>query len=77
MTSSKILEAFRRPEVEFDATNPEHIEAFRMLCLGDLKKTGILCAQHPNLRFRVEYPFQDVRTMMFHKVGAAYVQKVA
>lgn len=49
----------------FDVNNPEHIKAFQMLQFGG--------RQHPTLRFHVEQPHLDVRTMMMEKVCEAYV----
>jgi hypothetical protein len=49
----------------FDPRNPEHIEAFVMIT-----QQG---RQHPSLRFTLEHPFLDVRSMMFDKIGRAYV----
>ncbi len=50
----------------FDPRNKEHIQAFVMLT-----QRG---RQHPTLRFILEHPYLDVRSMMYDKVGRAYVQ---
>lgn len=55
--------------VPFDPNNVDHMEAFRMLCLGDPSPQGVHIKQHPTLRFLLETNFPDVRSMMFHKVG--------
>lgn len=52
----------------FDVNNPEHVKAFHMLQFGG--------RQHPNLRFHVEHPHLDVRTMMMEKVCRAYAEKM-
>jgi hypothetical protein len=59
-----------RQHIDFDPTNQEHLEAFRMLCLGI---NNDHFRQHPTLRFNVAQPFTDVRTMMFHRVGEMVV----
>jgi hypothetical protein len=51
----------------FDPNNREHVTAY--LCLI---KHG---RQHPNLRFEVEYPFLDVRSMMHAKISEAYIAR--
>ena len=61
--------------VTFDTTNPDHLTAFRMLCLGDPDHNGVI-RQHPTLRFSLEAPFVDVRVMMFHKVATAHLELV-
>lgn len=52
----------------FDPQNPEHVEAFVMIT-----QQG---RQHPTLRFTLEHPFLDVRSMMYDKIGRAYVQMI-
>lgn len=44
----------------FDIHNDEHIEAFRSLYFDG--------RQHPTLRFHIEAPYLDVRSMMTDKV---------
>lgn len=56
--------------VVFDPTNPEHLKAFEMLCLGEAGNIR----QHPTLRFDLEENFPDVRSLMFHKVGRYHVK---
>lgn len=46
--------------VKFDPKNKEHIRAFVMLHYSG--------RQHPTLRFIVEQPFLDVRSMMIDKL---------
>lgn len=53
--------------VPFDATNPEHIQAYLMMT----DKTS--ARQHPTLRFILEDPFFDMITMMHAKIAHAYV----
>lgn len=55
--------------VKFDPLDPEHLEAFRMLCLGEKAPQGVHIKQHPVLRFELDEGFMDVRTMMFHVIG--------
>ncbi len=62
-----------RESVNFDVTNPEHLKAYKMLCIGEIKNGVSLIRQHPTLRFNLEHPFTNVRTMMQHKVGEHYV----
>lgn len=62
--------------VDFDPTNLEHLEAFKMLCLGTQGVKGPTLRQHPSLRFKVPLPFQDVRTMMFHRVAAHHMESI-
>lgn len=62
-------------KVDFDPQNPEHMEAFEMLCIGTKDEDGIIrFRQHPTLRFNVKWPYTDLRTLMFHAVGRAYVE---
>ena len=67
MTSNTIVRHMDiSPEV-FDPTNPEHINAFKMLVLDQPNK------QHPRLRFNLEFPFVNVPQMMLHKIANAYI----
>lgn len=52
---------------QFDPHNERHIEAFVMLT-----QKG---RQHPSLRFVLEHPYLDVRSMMYDKVARAYVEQ--
>lgn len=63
-SSLKSLHAHLRIE-QFDPHNKQHIEAFVMLT-----QQG---RQHPSLRFTLEHPYLDVRSMMYDKVARAYV----
>jgi hypothetical protein len=56
--------------VDFDPRNPEHLEAFEMLCLGIKGKLQM----HPTLRFYLNPPFQNLRTQMLHMVAECYIQ---
>lgn len=49
----------------FDPTNPNHIEAYRMLVYEG--------RQHPTLRFTLEHPYLDVRAMMTDKIVRMYL----
>jgi len=69
-TLSKVL----RQHVDFDPQNPDHLKAFKMLCLGEAGPTSNI-KQHPTLRFNLDNPFDNVRTMMTHKVAEAYLAK--
>ncbi|TFH08556.1 MAG: hypothetical protein E4H14_06175 [Candidatus Thorarchaeota archaeon] len=55
--------------VKFNPLNPEHLEAFQMLCLGVKAPQGVHIRQHPTLRFDLDEGFMDVRKMMFHVIG--------
>ncbi len=77
MMTSHILRTVERSRVEFDPTNDEHLEAFKMLCIGDgAPREKFVVRQHPNLRFLLEEGFNDVRTMMLHKVGEQYLRSM-
>jgi hypothetical protein len=65
------LAVMDRQYVPFNPHNYEHRKAFKMLCLGVDNDNF---RQHPTLRFSVEQPFTDVRTMMFHKIGEAFIE---
>lgn len=67
-TLSKVL----RQHVDFDPQNPDHLKAFKMLVLGESGPSSNI-KQHPNLRFNLDNPFDNVRTMMTHKVAQAYL----
>ena len=69
-TLSKVL----RQHVDFDPTNAEHLKAFKMLVLGEAGPASII-RQHPTLRFNLDNPYDNVRTMMTHKVTEAYLAK--
>lgn len=70
------LQKVQRQYVDFDPKNTEHLEAFRILCLGEVyNAVGVFThRQHKHLRFNLEQPFQSVPEMMFHKVGETYLQ---
>lgn len=53
--------------VTFDIDNIEHIQA-----LARLVKDG---RQHPTLRFRLERPFLDVRSMLTSKITHAWLEQ--
>lgn len=59
----------RNQQVTFDAANPEHIEAFRFL----IEKSR----QHPTLRFKLEFPHLDIRSMMTAKVVEQFLKQNA
>jgi predicted carbohydrate-binding protein with CBM5 and CBM33 domain len=75
-----VIESFKPiqiTKVSFDPTNPQHIDAFEMLVIGVADKDGaIRYRQHPTLRFKIELPFVDVRSMMMERVAKAYVDMV-
>lgn len=54
--------------VTFDVKNKEHVKAFVMLHYAG--------RQHPTLRFLVEKPFLDVRSMMMDKMVRKAAGKV-
>lgn len=74
MITSKILQSFKQPEVTFDPSNAEHVTAFKSLVIGDGQP--VMLRQATNLRFKLEKPFKDVRTMMLFRVGEAFVKGV-
>lgn len=53
----------------FDPTNPDHIEAYRMLVYEG--------RQHPTLRFTLEHPYLDVRAMMTDKIVRMYLDNLS
>lgn len=64
----------RAVPVYFDPYNREHINAFEMQCIGEARDDGkVYFRTHPTLRFVLESPFVDIRTMMLYKVGQAYI----
>lgn len=67
------LQAAIPQQVTFNPNNKDHMEAFRLLVIGDSK--GVI-RQHPSLRFHLEEQFKDIRTMMIHKVGMAHYDLV-
>ena len=77
MMAARTLRSVERSRIEFDPTNSEHLEAFKLLCIGNGEpRDRFVVRQHPNLRFVLEEGFEDVRTMMLHKVGKQYLQSV-
>lgn len=75
MMTSHVLRSVERNRVEFDPTDAEHLKAFELLCIGSGEpREQFVVRQHPNLRFVLEEGFEDVRTMMLHKVGKHYLQ---
>lgn len=68
----RTLAVVDRQYVHFNPHDLAHREAFSMLCLG---KDNDHFRQHPTLRFEVEAPFTDVRTMMFHRVAEAFINE--
>lgn len=54
--------------VEFDATKPDHLEAYTYLT-----KYG---RQHPFYRFMVEHPYTDVLSMMAAKIAAVHISRL-
>ena len=71
-TLSKVL----RQHVDFDPNNPEHLKAFKMLVLGENGPTSVV-RQHPTLRFNLDNPFDNVRTMITHRVAERYLAEVS
>jgi hypothetical protein len=65
------LNGIAKSYVDFDPLNPDHLRAFKMLCMGEGPGTPL--RQHPTLRFNVDQPFVDVRTMMFYRVCEAHI----
>lgn len=69
-TLSKVM----RTHVDFDPKDAEHLKAFKMLVLGEDGPTSCI-RQHPTLRFNLDNPFDNVRTMMTHKVAESYLNE--
>jgi hypothetical protein len=67
MALRKLLDAARKPLVNFNPNYSEHRKAYVML-----EYTG---KQHPHLRFLLEENFEDVLTMMRVKIAALEVDK--
>lgn len=62
------LDRFRKPIVEFDATNPEHVAiAAKVL-------SGQSVADAP-FRFAAELPYTSGMTCAVHKMAEAWVKK--
>lgn len=72
MALCNTLSKIQRQYVDFDPHNAEHLRAFRMLVLGDNGPTGTI-RQHPTLRFNLVHPYDNVRTLMTHRVSEAYL----
>ncbi len=72
------LDPVQKRYVSFDPKNPEHLEAYRMLCIGTTKegKLELTFRQHPTLRFYLEAPFETVPAMLHYRVGQAYLSCV-
>jgi hypothetical protein len=51
----------------FDPLNDEHLEAFEMLVYSG--------RQHQTLRFTLELPYLDVRSMMYDKVARLFLAR--
>jgi hypothetical protein len=77
MSSCPTLNAAVRKTVDFDPSDIEHLEAFQMLCLGTDGGKRPMLRQHPTLRFNVEFPFADVRVMMFQRIAEAHIAAIA
>lgn len=75
MLTSHVLRNSQQMYVNFDPANIEHLEAFKLLCIGNGEpREQFVVRQHPTLRFILNEGFEDVRTMMLHKVGNQYLQ---
>jgi hypothetical protein len=62
-----------RQHITFDPTNAQHLEAFRTLVIGEAGPQSSL-RQHPTLRFNLEHPFDNVRSLMVHKVAEHHLK---
>jgi hypothetical protein len=67
------LNGLTRQHVDFDPANPEHLRAFSMLVLGENGPSSII-RQHPSLRFNLEHPYDNVRSLMIYKVAEAHIK---
>lgn len=72
----RTLAAIQRKVVSFNPHNPDHLNAARTLCLGVPAGHEMVLKQHPTLRFELEAPFTDVRTMMIHKVLESHMSNM-
>jgi hypothetical protein len=68
------LRSVQKNYVDFDPFIKEHLTAFKMLCVGELRGAHYHIRQHPILRFNLEAGFDDVRSMMLHKVANQYLR---
>ena len=73
MALCNTLNRIARSYVDFDPTDPEHLEAFKMLVLGENGPASVI-RQHPTLRFNVDHPYDNVRSMMMHKVAEEHIR---
>jgi hypothetical protein len=76
--SSSILAELRPTYVDFDPTNAEHLEAFRMLCVNRDETGTLQLKQHPSLRFKLDRSqYSNVRDMMLVRVGEQYLRSLS
>ena len=68
VSAAKSLRSVGFQHVFFDPTNPEHLKAY-----NDLQTVG---RQHQTLRFHVEAPYLDVRSMMLGKIADKYMESM-
>ena len=73
MAMCNTLNAVLRQHVDFDPTDPAHLQAFQMLVLGENGPNSPI-RQHPTLRFNVDHPYDNVRSMMMHKVAEEHIR---
>ncbi len=68
MSQSKLLHDARWPaRVKFDPNSREHMIAY--LALVEHGR------QHPNIRFELEFPYLDIKSMMEAKIARAYANR--
>ncbi len=70
-----LLDEFRPSPVEFDPTKPDHLEAFRLMCVSRDEQGKLRMQQHPRLRFRYDRGlYSSAREMMLVRVGEHYLK---
>ena len=65
LAASLVSERNKLETVVFDPSDPTHMSAYRMLI-----KEG---KQHHTIRFKLEHPFFNIRSMLMSKVSDAYL----
>lgn len=76
MALCNTLNRITRSYVDFDPTDPEHLEAFKMLVLGENGPASVI-RQHPTLRFNLEQPYDNVRSLMTYRVAEEHLRNHA
>lgn len=69
MATCRSFEVIGRSYTDFDPTDQEHLKAAQLLCNPDLNEP---VRQHSDIRFYLEQPYNDVRTMLLMKIAGEY-----